>query len=132
MAAPAAAAIDALGVAHVQRLQGLLQSIVAGGHGDKVDMIGHQTVGEDSHGVLIAIGLQPFEIGTAVLVGKEHVLAAIPPLRDMMRDVGEDSAGESGHVETLAERLKKPLFTAPRRVMCWTHLICISRNSETV
>ena len=47
--------------------------------------------------MLGTIGLQPGQIGSAVVVREKHVLAAIAPLGDVVGDVGEDGAGEAGH-----------------------------------
>jgi hypothetical protein len=66
-------AIDPLGVAHVQWLQGAPQAVVARRHGDQVDVIGHEATGENRDGVRVAVGLQPFEIGAPIIVGAEHV-----------------------------------------------------------
>jgi DNA-binding transcriptional LysR family regulator len=62
-----------------------------------MDVIGHEAIGEDRHGVRVVLGLQPFKINAAVLVGEEDGLPAIAALRDMMREAGKDGAGESGH-----------------------------------
>ena len=100
---PAAPAIDPLRIAHVQRLEHTVQAVFAVGHRDQVDMVGHQAVAEDGHAVLAAIGLEPGEIGAAVVVGKEDVLPAVAALGDVVRYPGKDGARQSGHAGMLAE-----------------------------
>lgn len=97
MPVPTPAAIDPLGVAHMQRFEGPLQAVIAVGHQDQVNVIGHQTISQDLHCMRVAVGLQPIQVRPAILVGEEHILAAIAALRDVVRETGKDGARQSGH-----------------------------------
>jgi hypothetical protein len=45
---------------------------------------------------------QQFEVERSILVAEEHRLAAVAPLRDMVRGARDDDAGETGHAAKLA------------------------------
>jgi hypothetical protein len=47
MAFPAATAVDALRIAHVQRFKRPLQTVLGHWHCDQVDVIGHQAIGQN-------------------------------------------------------------------------------------
>lgn len=52
--------------------------------------------------MLCAVLSQPHEIGRPIRVAKEHVFATVAALRDVVRDPGEDGAGESWHAGSVA------------------------------
>lgn len=94
---PATGAVDPLRIAHVQRLEHLLQAIFGFRHRDQVDVVAHQAVGEHLDLVFLGVVLQPAQIGLAIVVCKEHLLAPIAPLGDVVGDAGTDGAGKAGH-----------------------------------
>ena len=78
------------------------QPVGIGGHEDKVDVIVHQAPGEAFHPRFRAALAQEINVEQAVLVGEEDRLPAIAALGDVMRDAGDDDAGEAGHSGRLA------------------------------
>ena len=85
MPLPAAVAVHALRMAHVQGPEHALQTIVALGHRDQVDVIAHQTVGEHLHPMLVAILPQRVQLRMAVLIGEERRFAPVAALCHMVR-----------------------------------------------
>ena len=81
----AAIAVHALRMAHVQGPEHALQTIVAVGHRDQVDVIAHQAVGEHLHPMLAAILPQRVQIRIAVLIGEEHRFAPVAALGHVVR-----------------------------------------------
>jgi len=51
---------------------------------DKLDMVGHQAIRDDADAVLRGLFAKERQIDPAVVVGEEHVLAVVAPLRDVV------------------------------------------------
>jgi len=77
-------AIHILGVKVVGAADCLRQSVAVGRRNDKVDVVGHQAVRHDADAVLRSLLAEERDIGPAVVVGEEHVLAVVTPLRDVV------------------------------------------------
>ena len=69
-----------------------------------MDVVGHQTIGPYSQPVALGILAKEVQIGPAVVVGVEHVGAAVPSLRDVMGKTRYDDARDSAHPDKLAWR----------------------------
>ena len=67
-------------------------------------MVGHEAIRENMHLVFLGVVLQPSQIGVAIVIGKEHLLATIAPLGDVMGHAGADGSGETGHAQNLTRR----------------------------
>lgn len=99
-----AGAIDALRVTHVQGLQDILQAVFGRRDEDQVNVIGHQAIAGNRDAMFSGILPQPREIGLAVRVIKEHVLAPVPALGDVVRHLGKNRTGNAGHDAHIAQR----------------------------
>ena len=85
MASPAFSEVDHAGVTPMGLADRATQPVGRLGHSDEVDMVGHQAVRPD----LDVMGAAPlrhqFEVGLVILLAKERWLAAVSPLRDVVR-----------------------------------------------
>ena len=81
-----------------------------------MDVVGHQAVRPDLHAMTAApLGHEP-ELCPVIVIAKERLLAAIAPLRDMMRITRNDDTCESRHGRTLqppAAHGKKSVWCPP-------------------
>lgn len=102
MAVQASLAVESLGIAHVERLENGLEPCFGPGNRHQMDVITHQAVGEDRHIVLIAVVLEPRQIGFPIVIGKEDVFTPIAALGDVVRYAGKDGSGETGHTHRIA------------------------------
>jgi hypothetical protein len=105
--------VEALGIAHVQGFQNLLQSIFCRGDQDQVNVIGHQAISRDFHLEFGRIFTEPSEIGLAVLIIKKHILAAVSALGDVVGQMGEDGSGGAWHAEMIAVILRQVKGNVP-------------------
>ena len=87
-------------------------------------MIGHQAAGPDFHAGLAASLAQEIEIRLIVVVGKRTRPAAIAALGHMVRQSGDDEAGDTGHRGRLCLRSVRH-DGEPRRV-CRRHF-CLNQ-----
>ena len=81
--------VDPLGVAHVQGLQHLLQTIVGCRNGNKVDVIGHKAISKNFNLMLIAVLPEPRKINFTILICKKNVFAPITSLGHVMWNTGK-------------------------------------------
>ena len=107
-----ALAVEALGVAHVQWLQGALQAVIGCGYGDQVDMIGHQAIGQYFNLVLFGVVFQPRQIHQAIIIVKEHRLASIATLGDVVRKTCKYGSGQSRHWRSILKKGSVPFFAS--------------------
>jgi hypothetical protein len=77
-------AVDVLRVAKVSSAYGGRQRTFGVGYRNNVDMIAHQTITDDIQAVSVCVLFQKLQIHPAVVIHKEHVLAVIAPLSDMV------------------------------------------------
>jgi hypothetical protein len=93
MAAAPVEAVDILRVAKVGPADGLGQRLLLVGNRHQMNVVGHQAVGEDLQAVLLGLLLQKLQVHPPVVIHKEHVLAVVPALCDMMRAPNGDGSG---------------------------------------
>ena len=67
-------------------------------------MVAHQATTRNPNTGFGGASAQPLQISRAVLIVKKHVLALVAALGDVMRQMGEDSSGGTGHGATMAWR----------------------------
>lgn len=96
------AEVDLAAVATVSLAERRAQPVGGFGDEDEVDVIVHQAPAEAGDVRRLAAIGDEGEIGAAIVVGEEHREAAIAALRHMMRDAGDDDAGETGHARGVA------------------------------
>ena len=110
MPTPLFAAIDAPGTPSIGLPDGAGKTFRTGGHGNEVDMVRHQAPGSNGDVLGTAPFCHQFDVGEIILVAKEGLLTAIPPLGDVVwRARGYDSC-DSCHGSTLAEPVHRCQF----------------------
>jgi len=82
---------------------GQVQRVLPRGRRHEMDVVPHQAVSQHPHPVLLALLTQQPQVRDTVPIHKEHVLAVIPPLRDMMRQSRYDDARLSRYVTRIPE-----------------------------
>jgi hypothetical protein len=73
-------------------------------HGHKVDVIGHQTVAEETDAMAHGVAAEQMEVEAAILGGPKDGLAIVPTLRDVMGHSRNDKARTAGHNIGVARR----------------------------
>ena len=86
---PAATGVDPPGVSPVRLGEGRAQAVLVGRDHDEVDVIGHQSIAPDRHRRRLGGRRDRAQIEPAVAVGKEHRLAPVAALGDVMGRVGD-------------------------------------------
>jgi len=84
VAAPAMKVVDILCVAKVRSANCFGQRILLMRDCDDMDMIAHQAITGKLQRVLVGLLFQQLQIQPAIIIHKEHILAVIPALGDMM------------------------------------------------
>jgi hypothetical protein len=84
--------------------QGGAQTILIPWEEDQVDVIVHQAPAEAGNAGFAAGLREKLQIERAILIREKDRKPAIAALGDMMRNMRENDAGESGHLGGLAER----------------------------
>ena len=77
------------------------------GRQDQVRVVGHQAIGPAGDAGPTARLGEPVLIETKILQLEEYPLASIAALGDVMRQAGDDNAGDAGHEGTMTRRHKK-------------------------
>ena len=90
-------AVDLLRVEPVRASDGLCERVAAARRGDQVDVVGHQAVTIDRQAEPRGLVGQDLKVAGAVVVDKEHVLAVITALGDVMRTTRDDDPFDSRH-----------------------------------
>jgi hypothetical protein len=103
IAAPAFAEIDPAAVPPVRLTERRAQAIFGGGHEDEVYVIVHQTPAKTDRAVRRAGLRDQRQIGRAILIAEENRQPPVPPLGDVMRDIRDNNARQTGHGAGLAE-----------------------------
>jgi hypothetical protein len=93
MSGPFALSVEALGKAHVQGLERLLQAIVGGRHGNQMNMVGHQAIGQHLNLMLVGVLFKPCQVNLSILIGEKDTLTSIAALRDVVGKAGKDGSG---------------------------------------
>ena len=104
MPGPLLARMDCAGIGAMHPREGAPQAVRVAGHQDQMDMVGHQAPGPDLDAGGAAGAAEEIAIEHIVRIRKERLLAAVAPLGDMVRRIGNDDPGETGHARTLARR----------------------------
>jgi hypothetical protein len=73
------------------------QTILCGGNGDEMGVVGHQTIGPDCNAAATAPFGHQVEVVPVVFIAKKCPLSAIPALRDMMRIAGNHDSCYACH-----------------------------------
>ena len=72
--------------------------------GDKMDMIGHEAIGEDDEAVSRQLLGEKIEVGASVVIDEEDILPVVAALNDMMRRTGHTNASDAGHARDANRR----------------------------
>ena len=94
--------VNALCITHMKRLEHFLQTVVAAGNCNEVDVVGHEAVGEYFDLVFLAVFQQPRQVGRAIVVSEEDVFSTIPALRDVVWHSRKYRSGKSWHFRKVA------------------------------
>jgi hypothetical protein len=100
----AQARVDDAAITAVRFADGARQPVWPIGNEDQMDVVGHQALAPHRHAMFSAFHGQEIAIKLVIGVAEENRLAAIAALRDMMRQSGNDEAGDAGH--TRDERVR--------------------------
>jgi len=87
----------AVGRGHMYGFEHPVQALLGGRNGHKVEVIRHEAIRQDLHVVLMAVVLQPGQIGVAIIIREKDVLTPIPTLGNMMGHVRKYGSGETRH-----------------------------------
>ena len=85
-------AIDALGVLPMNGFQGAVQIVHSFRDQDQVNVVGHQTVGDDLDAKALDMPAQQFQVSDLIAITEEHIRTVITALGDVVRDPGENEA----------------------------------------
>jgi hypothetical protein len=85
MPAPSLAEVDHARVTAMHLADGESQSVGRLRNCDEMNMIGHQAISPDLDLVSAAPMCHQFQVALVIFITKERLLAAISPLRDVMR-----------------------------------------------
>ena len=85
------------GIAAMQGRECAPQTIGIGRHKNQVHMIGHQAPGSNFNIGGAAALSEPIAIKAVIAILKKHLLPPIATLCDVMWNIGNDDAGETGH-----------------------------------
>ncbi|MDP8223222.1 MAG: hypothetical protein P9L99_07685 [Candidatus Lernaella stagnicola] len=81
------------------------QAVGAGRHDVEVHVVGHQAIGPHLDAALFELVGHQIEVG-AVFVTEKGLPAAIATLRDVVRDVRNNNAGDSRHKSTVHQNAR--------------------------
>jgi len=90
---------------------GQIQRVLPRGHRHEMDVVRHQAVSRHPHPVLLPPLTEQPQVRDTAPIHKEHVLAAIPPLRDMVRQPEYDDARLSRLCTGIPEQERKAIHT---------------------
>jgi hypothetical protein len=103
MAGTAVQAVDVLGVKPMGSADRLGEGIGSPRDCDEMDVIAHEAVAEDGDSVESALAGEELQVGAAVGIDEEDVLAVVAALRQMMGKIGNDDPGRSRHAAIVAK-----------------------------
>ena len=103
MPSPALAKVDPPRVSPMGLADRPTQPVLVLGHGDQVNVVGHQAVSPDGHSALFTPLRHQIDVRLIVLLREERLLPPIPPLRHVMRVAGNNNSCQSSHAISLAE-----------------------------
>ena len=76
---------------------GPTQAVRGPGHGDQVDVIGHEAVRPDFNLLGKAELGHQLQVAEVILVAEKRLLPAVSPLGDVVRQTRDDDTCQSGH-----------------------------------
>ena len=90
---------------------------------DKVDVVGHEAIGQYIETMLDRVLQEPLQISPAVVVAEEDIIASIAALGDVMGETRDDYSGDPWHAAILLpssgqsqdKQGSVPYFTIQRR-----------------
>ena len=91
------ARVDIASIMAMHEPEGPPLSVHIFGHGDDVNMVGHQAIGPDRHARLPRSLRQQIDIQRIIAIFKKRPLPPVATLRDVMRDAWKDEARKAGH-----------------------------------
>ena len=100
-AAPVFAEVDGAAVSAVEFAEASAEGIEVAGHGDEVDVVGHQAIGPDLDAPRGQIFRGEIEVELVNVIGEEGLHPPVPALGDVMRNPRRDHSGDPGHVPIL-------------------------------
>ena len=80
-----------------------MQIQFGGGNRNQMEVIGHETIGQNIHGMLLTIILQPLQVDFPIVVSQKNIFPAIAALVDVMRHLGENGSTEARHKQTIPQ-----------------------------
>src|SRR5579883_3413659 len=73
------------------------------GHGDQMDVVGHEAITEDAHAGADGVVSQQVKIELAVVIGGEHGLPIVAALRDVVRHIRHHDSWTAGHMREVPD-----------------------------
>src|SRR5579872_3541631 len=83
--------------------QGARQRMLVFGHGDQMDVVGHEAIPKNAHPGAEGVVGQEMKIELAVGIGGEDGLAIIAALRDVVRDIRHHDSWPAGHMREVPD-----------------------------
>ena len=93
--------VHVLRIAQIERFHDQRERIGACRNADKVDVVGHEAIGQYIETMLDRVLQEPLQISPAVVVAEEDIVAAIAALGDVMGKTRDDYSGEPWHAAIL-------------------------------
>ncbi len=94
--------VAALRILPVHRHQDVMQPLRSRGNKHQVNVIRHQTIGDNTHFLPARRGLKKGQVRVFVPNSKENALTVIAALSDVVRNAGKHDTGMARHANTLA------------------------------
>lgn len=93
--------VDVSGVVAMHITECTAEAVLISRHRDHMNVVGHQAIGPYLHSRPFSPIGEEIKVERVVAVFKERPFAAVAALGDVVRDSGEDCAGETGHLRWL-------------------------------
>jgi hypothetical protein len=94
--------VERSGIFGVSPSESTGQRMVALRYGGDVNMIGHETVAQDSRAVLRGVPGQQIQVESAIVIAVKYLLAIVAALRDVMGNARNDDTRTTGHKSRVA------------------------------
>ncbi|MBV9584135.1 MAG: hypothetical protein JO213_04540 [Alphaproteobacteria bacterium] len=114
----------------VHRGQCPAQPVSIARHQDQMHMVRHKHPGPDRDACRFATGCQQITVEGVIGVAEKHLRATVAPLRDVVRYIGNNEAGETGHAPGSRGTARKSNFVHCHRNLKSNFVHC-HRNHET-
>ena len=93
--------VHVLRIAQIERFHDQRERIGACRNADKVDVVGHEAIGQYIETMLDRVLQEQLQISPAVVVAEEDVIAAIAALGEVMGKTRDDNSGDPWHAAIL-------------------------------